>query len=152
MATTRGYMVKKSESEDTTIKWEDQRLRMVSEQLLKRRISDDRVLKAMEKVPRHLFVPSESRTLAYADGPLPIGEGQTVSQPYMVAVMTQHLNLKGGEKILEIGTGSGYQSAILMELGRELFTIERIPLLGERAKNRLLEIGYSNFHIRIVLI
>ena len=96
-------MVKKPESEDNKIKWEDQRLRMVSEQLRKRRISDERVLYVMEKVPRHLFVPAESRTLAYADGPLPIGEGQTVSQPYMVAVMTQQLNLKGGEKILEIG-------------------------------------------------
>ena len=142
-------MVKKPESEDTTPKWEDQRLRMVSEQLRKRRISDNRVLQAMEKVPRHLFVPSESRNLAYADGPLPIGEGQTVSQPYMVAVMTQHLSLKGGERILEIGTGSGYQSAVLMELGGELFTIERIPSLGERAKDRLLELGYRNFHIKI---
>jgi protein-L-isoaspartate(D-aspartate) O-methyltransferase len=142
-------MVKNPESQDTEIKWEDERLRMVSEQLRKRGISDKRVLRVMEKVPRHLFVPSESRALAYADGPLPIGEGQTVSQPYMVAVMTQHLNLKGGEKILEIGTGSGYQSAVLMELGDELFTIERIHWLGERAKGRLLELGYRNFHIRI---
>jgi protein-L-isoaspartate(D-aspartate) O-methyltransferase len=122
---------------------------MVSEQLRKRRIYDERVLEVMEKVPRHLFVPSESRNSAYADGPLPIGEGQTVSQPYMVAVMTQHLNMKGGEKILEIGTGSGYQSAILMELGGELFTIERIPSLGERAQERLHKLGYSNFHIKI---
>ncbi len=142
-------MVKNPESQDTKIKWQDERLRMVSEQLRKRGISDKRVLRVMETVPRHLFVPSESRTLAYADGPLPIGEGQTVSQPYMVAVMTQHLNLKGGEKILEIGTGSGYQSAVLMELGDELFTIERIHPLGERAKGRLLELGYRNFHIRI---
>jgi protein-L-isoaspartate(D-aspartate) O-methyltransferase len=131
------------------MKWKDERLRMVSEQLRKRRISDERVLHAMEKVPRHLFVPQENRQLAYNDGPLPIGEGQTVSQPYMVAVMTQHLNVKGGEKILEIGTGSGYQSAILMELGGELFTIERIHSLGERAKDRLTELGYKNFHIRI---
>ncbi len=142
-------MVKNPESQDTKIKWQDERLRMVSEQLRKRGISDKRVLRVMETVPRHLFVPSESRALAYADGPLPIGEGQTVSQPYMVAVMTQHLNLKGGEKILEIGTGSGYQSAVLMELGDELFTIERIHPLGERAKGRLLELGYRNFHIRI---
>ena len=142
-------MVKKPGSENATIEWEDQRLRMVSEQLRKRRICDERVLQVMEKVPRHLFVPQESRNLAYADGPLPIGEGQTVSQPYMVAVMTQHLDLKGGEKILEIGTGSGYQSAVLMELGGELFTIERIPLLGEKAKETLLELGYRNFHLRI---
>jgi len=125
-------MVKNPESQDTKIKWQDQRLRMVSEQLRKRGISDKRVLRVMETVPRHLFVPSESRTLAYADGPLPIGEGQTVSQPYMVAVMTQHLNLKGGEKILEIGTGSGYQSAVLMELGDELFNwgMNSLPLNG----------------------
>jgi len=89
--------------------WEDERLRMVEDQLRKRGISDERVLHAMGKVPRHLFVPKESSASAYNDGPLPIGEGQTVSQPYMVALMTQCLALTGTEKVLEIGTGSGYQ-------------------------------------------
>jgi protein-L-isoaspartate(D-aspartate) O-methyltransferase len=103
----------------------------------------------MERVPRHLFVPSESQQLAYADGPLPIGEGQTLSQPYMVAIMTQHLNLIGGEKVLEIGTGSGYQSAILMELAVELYTVERVSSLAERAEERLSGLGYKNFHLRV---
>ena len=116
--------------------WEYERLRMVEDQLKKRGISDGRVLRAMEKVPRHLFVPQESINLAYTDGPLPIGEGQTVSQPYMVALMTECLALRGTEKVLEIGTGSGYQSAVLMELVRELYTVERIHHLAEKAEQQ----------------
>jgi protein-L-isoaspartate(D-aspartate) O-methyltransferase len=129
--------------------WEFERLRMVEDQLRKRGIADERVLHAMGKVPRHLFVPQDSIHLAYSDGPLPIGEGQTVSQPYMVALMTQGLALKGAEKVLEIGTGSGYQSAVLMELVRELYTVERVHHLAERAEQQLVTLGYHRFHIRV---
>ena len=129
--------------------WNHERSQMIGGQLESRGISDKRVLQAMGKVPRHNFVPLDSRESAYADGPLPIGEGQTISQPYMVALMTQCLELKGDEKVLEIGTGSGYQSAILMELAREIYTIERIHSLAERAKKKLLELDYNRFHIKI---
>jgi len=129
--------------------WKRDRMRMVEGQLKSRGISDERVLQAMGKVPRHKFVPQDCQESAYSDGPLPIGEGQTVSQPYMVGIMTQCLELKGEEKVLEIGTGSGYQSAVLMELARELFTIERIPRLAERAKNVLSELSYDRFHVKV---
>ena len=129
--------------------WELDRLRMVEGQLKGRGISDERVLQAMGKVPRHNFLPQDCQESAYSDGPLPIGEGQTVSQPYMVGIMTQCLELKGEEKVLEIGTGSGYQSAVLMELARELYTIERIPSLAERAKNVLLDLSYDRFHTKV---
>jgi protein-L-isoaspartate(D-aspartate) O-methyltransferase len=115
------------------------RRRMVEEQMRRRGIRDERVLTAMEEVPRHLFVPKELRHLAYADEPLPIGEGQTISQPYIVAEMTAALRLSGTEKVLEIGTGSGYQTAILARLCRELVTIERIASLSEDARRRLSE-------------
>jgi len=136
-------------SEDKERDWESERLAMIEAQLKKRGISDERVLQTMGKVPRHLFVPQDSLASAYADSPLTIGEGQTVSQPYMVALMTQCLKLKGDEKVLEIGTGSGYQSAVLMELADSLYTIERIPGLAEKAKKTLLAVGYSQFHIKI---
>lgn len=129
--------------------WKHERLRMVEGQLKRRGISDERVLQAMSKVQRHHFVPLDCRESAYIDGPLPIGEGQTVSQPYMVGLMTQCLSLKGDEKVLEIGTGSGYQSAVLMELAREVYTIERIPRLAESAKKNLLELGYDRFHMKV---
>ena len=129
--------------------WERERLRMVDEQLIKRGISDERVLHAMGKVPRHLFVPRESMHLAYTDAPLPIGTGQTVSQPYMVALMTQSLALQGTEKVLEIGTGSGYQSAVLLELVRELYTVERVQELAVRAEQRLVLLGYQHFHLMV---
>jgi protein-L-isoaspartate(D-aspartate) O-methyltransferase len=129
--------------------WELERLHMVEDQLRSRGISDERVLKIMGKVPRHKFVPQDCQDSAYSDRPLPIGEGQTVSQPYMVGIMTQCLELKGEEKVLEIGTGSGYQSAVLMELARELYTIERIPSLAERAKNILSELSYDRFHAKV---
>ena len=129
--------------------WERERLRMVEDQLRKRGISDERVLHAMGKVPRHLFVPRDSIATAYTDGPLPIGEGQTVSQPYMVALMTQCLALMGAEKVLEIGTGSGYQSAVLMELIRELYTVERVHALAARAEQQLVTLGYRHFHLRV---
>ena len=121
---------------------------MVEEQLRRRGISDRRVLEAMEKIPRHFFVLGDYRDSAYEDRPLPIGEGQTISQPYMVAIMTQSLELKGRERVLEIGTGSGYQTAILAELAQKVFTIERIPALTERAQKALEDLGYPNISFR----
>ena len=123
--------------------YQTERLIMVDEQLRRRGISDRRVLEAMAKVPRHLFVLEDYRDSAYEDRPLPIGEGQTISQPYMVAIMTQSLELKGPERVLEIGTGSGYQTAILAELSQQVFTMERIPALTERARKVLGDLGYS---------
>lgn len=123
------------------------REQMVREQLITRGITNQRVLAAFYKVEREKFVPSGVRNDAYEDFPLSIGERQTISQPYMVALMTQCLELKGDEKILEIGTGSGYQTAILAELTREVYSIERIRVLAERAKKLLEELGYSNIKI-----
>lgn len=125
------------------------RKRMVEEQLKAEGITDPLVLKAMEEIPRHLFVPETWRLQAYDSCALPIGEGQTISQPYMVAIMTQVLNLKGDEKVLEIGTGSGYQAAILGSLAREVCTIERIASLAERAKAVLHALEYHNVHVHI---
>lgn len=122
---------------------------MVAEQLMERDIRDQRVLEAMKTVPRHLFVPPEHRHLAYADGPLPIGGGQTISQPYIVALMTQMLRLVGDENVLEIGTGSGYQAAILAHLAREVHTIERYARLAENAAGVLKELGLANVHVHI---
>jgi len=121
---------------------------MVKTQLIPRGIKDQRVLDAMENVPRHLFVEGATISGAYADMALPIGEGQTISQPYMVADMTELLELQGTEKVLEIGTGSGYQAAILAELSREVYTIERIATLAEKAKKRYQELSYTNIHVR----
>lgn len=126
-----------------------ERVRMVDEQLRKRGVHDERVLQAMLKVPRHLFLPEEKTRLAYTDGPVQIGFGQTLSQPYMVALMSQCLALRGNEKVLEIGTGSGYQSAILLELADELYTIERIVTLAAHAEGILYKLGYSRFHLRV---
>ncbi|MDI6801392.1 MAG: protein-L-isoaspartate(D-aspartate) O-methyltransferase [Thermodesulfovibrionales bacterium] len=120
---------------------------MVETQLIPRGIKDERVLIAMRKVPRHLFMPESIRYSAYEDMALPIGEGQTISQPYMVAVMTELLELKGDEKVLEVGTGSGYQAAILAELAREVYTIERIASLAEKAEACLKDIGYENVYV-----
>jgi len=122
--------------------------RMVRQQLEARGIRDRRVLEAMRKIPRHLFVPSHLVERAYDDCPLPIGEGQTISQPYMVAWMTELLQVEPGHKVLEIGTGSGYQAAILCELGADVFTIEKNPLLAREAERRLAALGYFP-HIRI---
>jgi protein-L-isoaspartate(D-aspartate) O-methyltransferase len=120
---------------------------MVEEQLIARGISDPKVLAAFRKVPRHEFVPPELWDSAYNDHPLPIGSGQTISQPYMVALMTECLKLKGPEKVLEIGTGSGYQLAILLEIVEEAYSIERIGPLAERADVTLRRLGYGNFKI-----
>ena len=122
---------------------------MVTTQLIPRGIKDERVLSAMRKVERHLFMPEALRYAAYDDRALAIGEGQTISQPYMVAIMTELLELKGPEKVLEIGTGSGYQAALLGELASEVYTIERIGLLAERALQTLLSVGYKNINVVI---
>ena len=122
---------------------------MTKRKLVLREVSDPRVLAAMEAVPRHRFVPAQYAEDAYGDHPLPIGYGQTISQPYIVALMTQLLELKGHEKVLEIGAGSGYQAAILSLLAREVYTVERIPQLAEKARERLSELGYRNVHIRV---
>lgn len=123
------------------------RRRMVDTQLRKRGIADERVLRAMEQVPRHLFVPPSQLRSAYKDGPLPIGRGQTISQPYMVARMTEVLRPASTSKVLEIGTGSGYQAAVLAELTAEVWTVERHPLLAHRAETLLLQLGYNNIHV-----
>ncbi len=122
---------------------------MVEKQLKNRGITDMATLKAMSKVPRHEFVPDQFKQEAYDDGPLPIGEGQTISQPYIVAFMTQSLNLKPGDKVLEIGAGSGYQAAVLAEIVDSVYTIEIVEKLGLRAKEKLLELGYTNVNVRI---
>jgi protein-L-isoaspartate(D-aspartate) O-methyltransferase len=124
------------------------RKRMVKEQLISRGIKDKRVLEAMEKVPRHLFVPEKYKDVAYSDGPLPIGHGQTISQPYMVALMTEALKVYADHKVLEIGTGSGYQAAVLSELVKEVYTIEIIGELSKRASKLLKKLGYKNVHTK----
>jgi protein-L-isoaspartate(D-aspartate) O-methyltransferase len=126
-----------------------QRARMVDEQLRGRDIVDNRVLAAMERVPRELFVPSELRGRAYDDAALPIGSGQTISQPYMVGRIAEELGLDGDERILDVGTGSGYQAAVLAELGDEVHTIERIPELAERARTALAEAGYGGVQVHV---
>lgn len=125
------------------------RNRMVDEQIVARGIRDPKVVAALRKVPRHLFVEEALWNQAYSDYPLPIGERQTISQPYMVALMTEALQLKGGEKALEVGAGSGYQTAILAEIAKKVFSIERILSLGIKARELLYKLGYTNFEIRI---
>jgi protein-L-isoaspartate(D-aspartate) O-methyltransferase len=125
------------------------RRRMVEEQIAARGVRDLRVLQAMAEVPRHLFVDEAQRGRAYEDWPLPIGHGQTISQPYMVAVMTEYLELRGEERVLEVGTGSGYQAAVLGRLAREVFTLERIGPLAEAATTRLRDLGYANVRVLV---
>ena len=126
----------------------EQRLQMVETTIVARGVSDPDVLRAMRTVPRHLFVPADYLDLAYDDRPLPIGYGQTISQPYIVAWMTELLQLKPGEKVLEIGTGSGYQAAVLAELGYvEVYSIEIIPELAAQAAERLRRLGYGRVHL-----
>ena len=128
-------------------RYEEVREKMVKVQIEARDIVDKRVLAAMRKVPRHLFVPPEERSRAYEDHPLPIGFGQTISQPYIVALMTELLNLKKGAQVLEVGTGSGYQAAILSEIVDEVYTVEIIPQLASRAEKTLRELSYRNVHV-----
>ena len=122
---------------------------MVEVQIRSRGLSDEKVLEAMRRVERHLFVPSELRLYAYGDEPLPIGEGQTISQPYIVAYMTEALGLKGGERVLEVGTGSGYQTAILAEIAGEIYTVEIVAALSESARQRLQNLGYGNIRFKV---
>jgi len=124
------------------------RERMVREQIEARGVRDPRVLAALRTIPRHEFVPPAQRDHAYEDRPLSIGEGQTISQPYIVAVMTELLELDGSEKVLEIGTGSGYQAAVLGRLAREVYSIEIVPELASRAQADLARLGYANVHVR----
>ena len=128
--------------------WEAERRRMVDSQLRTRDIRSPRVIDAMLTVPRHLFVPEARRAEAYGDFPLPIGGGQTISQPYIVAFMTQALDLLPEHRVLEIGTGSGYQAAVLSTLAAEVYTIEIVPSLAEQARETLSALGYSNIHVR----
>jgi protein-L-isoaspartate(D-aspartate) O-methyltransferase len=130
-------------------RFKKQRARMVETQIRARQIRDDRVLKVMEVVPRHLFVDEGLINQAYSDNPLPIGERQTISQPYIVALMTEALELKGRERILEIGTGSGYQTAILAKLADRVFSIERVAVLATRARRILDRLNCYNVAIRV---
>lgn len=129
--------------------YESARERMVEFQIRNRGIQDARVLRAMSRIPRHLFLADELKAYAYADEPLPIGEGQTISQPYIVAYMTEVLKLLGNEKVLEIGTGSGYQTAVLAELARDVYTVELISRLSIRAQEKLRAMGYQNVHFKV---
>jgi len=122
---------------------------MVSRQIGARGVEDERVLEAMLKIPRHLFVPHNLRERAYDDSPLPIGDGQTISQPYMVAWMTELLEVKDTDRVLEVGTGSGYQAAILCELAAEVFSVEKYPDLASKAEERLHALGYRNIAVRV---
>jgi len=126
------------------MEWEKERIKMVKEQIEKRGIKEEKVLNAMRKVPRHLFVPEEYRIHSYEDYPLPIGEEQTISQPFIVAYMTELLELKEDNRVLEIGTGSGYQTAILAEIAKEVYTVELIESLSLRAQEVLSSLGYKN--------
>lgn len=129
--------------------YDAERSNMVDQQILNRGIRNARVLDAMRSVERHHFVPEQYRHMAYSDRPLPIGYQQTISQPYIVALMTDYLNLKEGEKVLEIGTGSGYQAAVLAELVGQVYSVEIVEELAHRARKALDELGYDNVHVRI---
>ena len=133
----------KAQEPDGSEQVED-RVRMVGEQIQDRGVTDQGVIGAMLAVPRHEFVPSDLRDLAYSDRPLPIGEGQTISQPYIVALMTELLELRSGDTVLEVGTGSGYQAAVASHLADSVFTIEILPGLAEQAARRLRDLGYSD--------
>jgi protein-L-isoaspartate(D-aspartate) O-methyltransferase len=148
-----GYLLAAACTAESTVgqgagDWEARRTRMIDSQLRARGISDPRVLEAMGKVPRHLFVPEAYRSRAYDDGPLPIGHDQTISQPYIVGYMSEALELQPAHRVLEIGTGSGYQAAILGELAADVHTIEIVPELAERARAVLADAGYRNVHVR----
>jgi len=134
---------------DDEARWAAKREEMVARQIEARGVADPRVLAAMREVPRHLFIPEPSQSQAYADRALSIGEGQTISQPYIVATMLECLALTGAEKVLDVGAGSGYQVALLSRLVREVIGMERIPQLAEQATARLVKLGYENARIEI---
>ena len=129
--------------------FEKERGRMVDEQIAARGVRDPRVLAAMRRVPRHEFMPEAMRVQAYGDHAMPIGEGQTISQPYIVALMSELLELRGEERVLEIGTGSGYQAAVLAELSRKVYTIERVKVLADRARATLDRLGYRTVAMKV---
>jgi len=131
------------------INYEKERSRMVDEQIAGRGVKDERVLAVMRKIPRHEFLPEAIRGMAYSDSALPLGEGQTLSQPYMAALMTELLGLKGAERVLEIGTGSGYQAAVLAELCEKVYTVERIKTLADKARAQLDRLGYKSVAIKV---
>jgi protein-L-isoaspartate(D-aspartate) O-methyltransferase len=131
------------------INYDQERRRMVDEQIVARGIQDERVLAAMRRIPRHEFLPEAIRGMAYTDNALPLGEGQTISQPYMVALMTESLRLTGTERVLEIGTGSGYQAAVLAELCEKVYTVERIKTLADKARATLDRLGYKGVAIKV---
>ncbi len=134
---------------DTGDPYAEMRWNMVEDQIISRGIRDSAVINAMLRIPRHEFVPREFRESAYNDSPIPIGRGQTISQPYIVALMSEILRPAPGRKILEVGTGSGYQTAILAETGAEVYTIEIIPEIAERTRRLLERLGYTGIHFRI---
>ncbi len=131
------------------INYEKERIRMVDEQIVSRGVKDERVLAVMRNIPRHEFLPEAIRGMAYTDNALPLGEGQTMSQPYMVALMTELLGLKGPERVLEIGTGSGYQTAVLAELCEKVYTVERVKSLADKARATLDRLGYKSVAIKV---
>ncbi len=131
------------------INFEKERLRMVDDQIVTRGVRDERVLAAMRKVPRHEFLPLAMRSMAYADNALPIGESQTMSQPYMVALMTELLAVSSTDRVLEIGTGSGYQAAVLAELCEKVYTVERVKILADKAREVLDQLGYRTVAIKV---
>lgn len=136
------------QSSDSNRSWEAKRHEMVEQQIVSRGVKDKAVLQVMRTVPRHLFVPAGMAERAYEDNPLPIGNGQTISQPFIVAYMTSLLELKPGDKVLEVGTGSGYQAAVLSKLAKEVYSIEIIDELTKFAENALKGYGASNVHVR----
>jgi protein-L-isoaspartate(D-aspartate) O-methyltransferase len=125
------------------------RKHMVEEQIAARGLLDPRLLTVMDSVPRHLFIPTDDLAWAYADGPLPIGHGQTISQPYIVALMTELLSVKTGDRVLEVGTGSGYQAAVLGMMAADVHTVEVIPELAKQAARTLTDLGFENIHVHI---
>jgi protein-L-isoaspartate(D-aspartate) O-methyltransferase len=139
---------KQSGQNEDTLWWKKEAEWMVNNQIISRGIQDENVINAMKNTPRHLFVPEKLIIEAYDDGPLPIGEGQTISQPYIVAIMTELLELKGNEKVLEIGTGSGYQAAILSQLVDTCYTIELLKPLADSSSARLKQLGYTNVVVK----
>ncbi len=142
-------MLRRGKARSSSTDYDKEREHMVESQLVLRGIKDRRVLDAMRQVPRHLFIPKDMRDLAYCDGPLPIGQGQTISQPYIVALMTELLELTGQEKVLELGTGSGYQAAILSRLVSQVYSVERHAALAEQAEKVFAQLGYDNIVISV---
>jgi protein-L-isoaspartate(D-aspartate) O-methyltransferase len=142
-----GFSTNGNDLKEQEYRFRAARQQMVEKQLRQRGVRDERVLQAMETVPRHLFVPLASQSQAYDDGPLSIGQEQTISQPYIVALMTESIRLEGTETVLEIGTGSGYQAAVLSHLVRQVYSIEIIPQLAETARQRLVSLGYKNVEV-----